>query len=160
MKKLLLTILVLLNLSVHSIAQQQYSTELISTNVKGTDNPSDWQLYFDNQEIKIEYKFVDCDPVSGMDNESVLLRFTNNSSNKLLVSWHLHLSYDGTCRTCDYPEEYGYEMSIEPNEVIEGDCDDEEGYKVKIFSKFIDENYSKGAQLTAFQLANLEIIQF
>lgn len=146
--------LLFLILSLNVGAQQVYSLE--SINIK-SGTPSEWVSYMDHLDFKIEYKFSDCDPPSGLDNESVLFRFTNKTHQSIALSWHLLLSYDEVCRTCDYPHEYGYELNLGPDEVLEGDCSTEGNYRLKVFSKFIDPIYTKGAQLTDFKLSNFTV---
>ena len=153
MKRLQITLL-FIYICINAVAQQAYTTE--SINIKN-GKPTDWTVYMNQEDFKIEYRFSDCDPPSGLDNESILFKFTNNTPGNIVMSWHLHLSYDEICRTCDFPEEYGYELILGPNEVIEGDCLADGEYRLKIFSKFIDPVYSKGAQLTDFKLANFTV---
>lgn len=156
MKKLQIALLFIF-LSLNVGAQQTYTSELI--NIKN-GKPADWISYMDQEDFKIEYRFSDCDPSSGLDNESVLFKFTNKTQGTLVLSWHLNLSYDEVCRTCDYPEEYGYEMNLEPNQILEGDCTTEGNYRLKVFSRFIDPVYSKGAQLTDFKLADFTVTNY
>jgi len=153
MKKLQ-TALLFIFLSLNVLAQQAYSSE--SINIK-SGKPTEWVTYMDVPDFKIEYKYADCDPPSGLDNESVLFRFTNKTEANLVFHWHLLLSYDEVCRTCDYPEEYGYEMSLDPNQVLVGTCASEGDYRLKVFSRFIDAFHSKGAQLTDFKLADFTV---
>ncbi|XOV68838.1 MAG: hypothetical protein ACFHU9_06570 [Fluviicola sp.] len=156
--KLLLAVCVIL-LGSTSYAQTQITTPLVSTEATAV-KPTDWTVYVENEQVKIEYVFTNCDPSSGFDFEGVMFRLTNKTSSKLVLSWHKILHYAGTCRTCDYPDEYRYEMSMSPNEVLEADCEPQSGYDIKIFSKFIDANYSQGDPLTAFQLDDLSVTQY
>ena len=128
--KRLLFLFILLCAGTQLNAQEYYQTNLIDVK---TEKPTNWELYFFNEDFKIEYKFVDCDPSMGFDTESVLLKFTNRTAAVLQLNWHLFLHYDGTCRTCDYPEEYSYELSLDPNEQIEGACEPDPGYTLIIF---------------------------
>jgi len=136
--------------------QQQITTDLVEVN---SINHDVWLIYLQNSEFKIEYKYTNCDPSRGFDFEGVIFKITNLSSNKIALSWHKLLYYAGSCRTCDYPEEYSFTISIEPNSSIEGNCNPDSGYNLKLFSKFIDQAYSQGDQLTSFKLGNLSIQQ-
>lgn len=138
-------------------SQEQISTATIDV---ASPHSIGWILYVDNQDFLIEYKFTDCDPAKGFDFEGVLLKVTNLTTHKLSLSWHKILYYAGGCRTCDYPDEYNYEISLDANESIEGDCASESGYNLKLFSKFIDQQYSQGDKLTAFQLDKLIVTQY
>jgi hypothetical protein len=151
--------LVLACFSLNAEAQQVLSTSLIETSTEA-NKPFNWIVYAENDLVRIEYKFVNCDPNVGFDFEGVFFRFTNKSSSKLVLSWHKILHYAGTCRTCDYPTEYSYDLSLAPNQTIEADCDPQSGYDIKLFSKFTDAQYSQGDHLTAFELANLTVSQY
>ncbi len=153
--KAFLTIFIFI-VSMNLFAQQQISTNLISVSVS---HPTNWVTYVSNSDFIIEYRFVNCDPSRGMDFEGVIFRITNLSQNKIAFSWHKLLYYAGDCRTCNYPEEYSLSISVPANSSIEGDCEPDSGYDLKLFSKFIDQAYSKGDQLTSFQLGNL-IVKF
>jgi hypothetical protein len=144
----------------NGLAQQEYSTVQIDISDVASDNPIDWATYIDNATFKIEYKMVNCDPNKGFDFEAVFFKVTNKTSDKLEFSWHKHLYYASVCRSCNYPEEYSYEMSLGPNVIVEGDCDPQSGYHLKLFSRFNDTDYSSGDALTAFKLDNLIVTQY
>lgn len=135
---------------------QGYAQDLINFKEQ---KPNDWTLYFENEKVTIEYRFVECDPEIGFDNESIIFRYTNHTEGKLALNWHMHLYYNGTCRTCTSPQEYRYELIVGPNEPATGTCSMEGNIPMKVFSKFIDATYTKGAQLTALQFSDLEITQ-
>lgn len=150
MRKLLtLTALLLFNLA---FSQETIATHSVSID---KDNPiTDWTTYVQNERIRIEYTLVSCYPNSGLDFETILLRFTNLTSQDLEIDWHIDLFYDGTCRTCGVGE-YERTMPLSAHGVLEGSCDNLSNKKLELFSKFIDPAYTKGAQLTSFQLNNL-----
>jgi hypothetical protein len=151
--KSLLFILILLS-TFCITAQSQLPTDTINL----IDNHSTtWRTYYENDQIRIEFKSSDCDPSMGYDFEQVNFKFINKTSTKLDLNWHIHLYYDEKCLTCDYPVEYARTIRLLPNETLEGNCDRETINELKLFSKFIDVNYSKGAILTRFQLASLTI---
>lgn len=136
-----------------------YSQEQINTQIVTFKEsfPTEWTTYVDNQEFSVEYKFVDCDPNMGYDFESVLLKFTNKTSNHLSFSWQIDLFYNEFCRTCDYPVEYARMIDLEPLDSVEGNCLRESNQALKLFSKFNDINYSKGEHLSGFQLSLLTV---
>ncbi len=139
-------------ISMNSYAQQSISTPIISVTESYTTN---WVTYVSTSDFIIEYRFDNCDPSQGFDFEGVIFKITNLTTQKIAFSWHKLLYYAGSCRTCDYPEEYSFTISVEANSSVEGDCDPNSGYNLKLFSKFIDQAYSQGDQLTTFQLGNL-----
>ncbi len=117
-----------------------------------------WTAYFNNEQISIDYKLEDCQQSIGYDQEKLLLRIQNTSETPITISWHSILEYNGECKTCDYPEEYGYSITLEPNETLEGDCSLEYRHELTYFVKFIDSRY-KGfpSELTNFKMNNLTI---
>ena len=86
-----------------------------------------------------------------------MLRVTNKTLTPQTISWHAHLYYDGVCKTCNYPEEYYHELHMKPKQEIAGECDIYSENSLKIFSKFIDKNYTAGEKLTGFELAKLNM---
>lgn len=154
MKAILMPLFMLVSVLFSEAAFGQVETELKSFK---EERPTEWVSYFSNETISIDYKFVSCNPTSGLDNEGVIFRYTNETNSKVILNWHLHLYYDGTCRTCDFGEEYNYELTLSPNESVEGNCTSEGNYTMKVFSRFIDPAYSKGAHLTAYKFDNLLI---
>jgi hypothetical protein len=147
----LLTLLAIILCS-YVFSQVQYSTDSVTIS---QNKPTDWELYIYNEDFKIEYKFVDCDPDMGYDFETVILRITNETNQKLEFSWHIDIYREGTCRTCDYEDEYRRTIVVAGDEVIEGDCVRNSNIELKVFSQFNDVLYSKGAKLTGFQLSDL-----
>jgi hypothetical protein len=111
---------------------------------------------FDN--VLIEYRFITCEATVGYDKEIIQLRITNTTSENIELSWHMYLYYNGICKTCDYPYEYKYSLSLTPNQVLSGDCALDSDHQLKIFSKFSDPAYKGGSQLTDFELHDLKII--
>lgn len=114
----------------------------------------EWQLYYFNEDIRIEYQLVQCDPEIGFDNESVIIRVTNRTDSKMTLEWHMQRYNDGECNTCNYPDEYHYVIDLAPHSEMTGDCSVYGVNQLKIFAQFIDANYTKGKKLTAFQLAD------
>ena len=155
MRTTLLQVLTVLFLVFTGDSFGQVETDL--KNFKEDGKPTTWATYYSSESVTIEYKFVTCTPTSGLDNEGVVFKYTNKTNSKVILNWHLHLYYDETCRTCDFGDEYSKEISLTPNQIIEGNCTTEGDYTLKIFSKFNDANYSKGAKLTSFKLDNLLI---
>ncbi len=116
----------------------------------------EWTPHFSNDDFSIEYKFIACDPEMGYDQESVLLKIKNNTSSHLSISWHMILHYDELCRTCDFEDEYTFTFDLEPNAEKSSDCSVYSNNQLKIFSRFIDQNYTNGEVLTGFQFEKLD----
>ena len=116
----------------------------------------DWVTYLDNQECRIEYKRTDCNENSGLDQQYIFLRFTNKTQNQLNLNWEMDLFYNGGCKTCSV-DEYQWQYILEPSESVEGECAIGAENKLRLFSKFIDANYSNNSELTGFKFSNLYI---
>lgn len=153
MKKLLLTLFVIVTKM--AVCQQEITTPIIEVTDAHSQN---WETYISNLDFKIEYQFVNCDPTMGFDNESVILRISNLTNEKITVSWVSNNYYDKVCNTCNYPNEYFNQLSLTPNQVLVGDCSLYGDKKLKIFSKFNDVNYTKGVKLTSFKLADFNVL--
>ena len=117
-----------------------------------------WINLISNSDFKIDYKLSKCDPEIGYDQELILLKVTNISSEKATISWHATLYYNGVCKTCDYPEEYTFSVELKQNEVAEGVCGIYEKSSLQIFSKFLDDRYTGGSRLSDFKLTNCTLI--
>ncbi len=133
---------------------QSYQTDSIS--IKNII-VNDWITYFSNSDVEINYKVSQCDPSIGYDSEMILLKVENKTSSDILMDWHMILYYSQTCKTCDYFDEYHYSISLPANNEIQGNCDINSNYQLKIFSKFIDPNYTLNEQLTSFELRGLTV---
>ncbi|MEX1001591.1 MAG: hypothetical protein WDZ35_05710 [Crocinitomicaceae bacterium] len=151
MKELLVTLAMFTLITGYS---QTYQTDLIQI---GETNPINWTTYLSNSDFKIEYKLTECDPAYGYDAEYVVIRITNLTSSKMALSWNMDIYYQGKCKTCNYPEEYGYQLGVAPNQTLSGDCEMDANYRLKIFSKFTDPKAKNTSILSAFQLNNLKV---
>jgi len=117
----------------------------------------DWTLLKSDANVLIEYRFANCDSEIGYDKEIIEFRFTNLTSEKVQLNWHMFLYYNGICKTCYFPEEYNFSLTLTPNKILSGDCSLDGDHQLKIFSKFNDPNYTGGSQLTDFELHDLKI---
>lgn len=137
------------------VCAQEFSTNEVSIS-KETPLPESWAVYANTPQFRIEYKKASCDPSVGFDFESVVMRFSNLTPNDLYLAWHIDLSYDGACKTCGY-DEYERFLTIPANQVIEISCQEQEHQELRLFSRFIDTQYSGRSELTAFRLSSLRI---
>jgi hypothetical protein len=112
-------------------------------------------LYKDTN-VSISYNKANCYPKIGFDQEVLVLSFQNLTSQNIKLSWQSILFYNGVCKTCDYPEEYTFELELIANEIKSGNCDDFD-QRFVIFSRFIDSAYKGNAQLTGMRIENLTI---
>ncbi len=113
-------------------------------------------LLYQDSSVSIVYNKVNCYPKIGFDQEVLILTFQNFSDRNVKLSWHSILFYNGICKTCDYPEEYTFNLELNANEILNGNCEDLNPIFV-VFSKFIDSGYKGNAKLTNIKLENLKI---
>ena len=142
-------------------AQQPTNIITPSVNCKQADKSGQWSDYFSNDQLTIQYKFVSCDPEIGFDQEEVILKMTNHTNDELKLDWHILLEYNNECKTCDYPEEYGYHVFLKPNQTREGSCSiHSEAFELKMFSKFLDDRAKQKDVLTSFALSDFQITAY
>ena len=139
-----------------------------STFLFAQDPNDQWVTYLENEKIKIEYQYVDCNykeqnlaNSGGFNTEYVMLKLTNIYSSKIYIDWGLELWYDNVCYTC---EQEGSENRIIPiqlnvNEILTGGCITNNS-NLRIFSKFTEEleampGVSKIVELTKFKINNI-----
>lgn len=116
----------------------------------------DSDILYSDSSLKISYERVICKPSIGFDQEMLILSFSNLTSENLKISWHSKLYYNGVCKTCDYPDEYTFEILLPPNAMLVGDCLSSD-QRLMVFSKFIDSGYKGNAQLTSLKIDALTI---
>jgi hypothetical protein len=157
-------LLLLFSIFISTWVLGQQTTTIITPTINcNTDegNPENWTEYFSNDQITIEYKFVLCDPEIGFDQEQVILKMTNHTSDVLKIDWHILLEYNQVCKTCDYPDEYGYHVFLKPNQTKEGDCSiHSEAFEFKMFSKFMDDRAKQKDILTSFTLSDFTLTAY
>ena len=117
-----------------------------------------WKLFQSVEGVDIYYKYVDCKPSIGFEKEQVILKFINTEKKIKILSWHIAIDYGYKCLTCDFANEYSYELRLRENESIEGSCELDCPPSLKIFSKFKDTRYKGTAKpMTYFELMNLKV---
>ncbi len=131
---------------------------LLTFNSMGS-NPTEWEIYFENDTLKIEYTYQNCDFSSTAKQEIIVFKFTNLISQNILLSYKTDIWHNDVCTNCEQEsEESRYTIQIPSNETITTNCSDEwRGYA--IFSAFItnDEKEQRYASLTKFELKEITI---
>jgi hypothetical protein len=128
-------------------------------NIERTDV---WTEYRTFGGIKIEYRFQECDsqePGMFKNMNVVFFRFTNNTSNKLELTWSTELYFDESCVNCDKIErdEYAHSVKLDANQIIEGNCTTKSQTDLYINANFIKLSPGmSGTKLTNFNLVNLQ----
>lgn len=152
-----LTFICALFLTYTTIGQESVTTDLIDVN---QNHSTSWKTYVNTNQIKIEFKFVECQQNIGFDKEFMMIRVKNKTNQSIQLEWRSDQYYNDVCLTCAYPEEYTYQLTLAPNEAIEPDCGMETERKLRLFSRFNDVNYQGIEEnLTDFQLSNLTFNQ-
>jgi len=146
-------ILCLTSLLLCFFATSQVSTDFVATSDLNT---FEWTTYAEDEEVKVEIKRSDCYVNSGLDKQYFLIRITNKTASEATVSWEMELFYNDDCKTCGVGE-YLWQIDLEPNGTAVGDCEVGSLNKLRMFSKFIDANYSSDDELTGFQFRNLTL---
>jgi len=133
---------------------------LISTTLSAS-NPTDWETYFENDSIKIEFAYQDCQYTEQFNSEFVIFKTSNFTNQILTIEWEEQLWYDENCINCETDNnENRKQITLLPNLTLEGKCN--ENNSLRIFSKFtLDLDKMPGVDkinaLTKFELTNLKI---
>lgn len=121
----------------------------------------EWDIYFKNNEVTIEYKKIDCEFIEQFNQQYIILKITNHSSKNILMHWDQQLWYDNQCVNCEqFSEEYRKNIIVNANEVVIGSC--VENNPLRVFSKFTEDlkdmpGVNKITELTKFELKNINI---
>ncbi len=114
---------------------------------------NEWKTYFENDQIKIESSILSCDkPSMDIHNDYVILKVTNKTDKVIDVSFKKELYYNEICTSCEDSEEFITKISIQPNQILEANCDS----KTKDLKIFHSNKNSKKI-LTKFELKNITI---
>ena len=133
---------------------------LLSTTLSAS-NPTDWESYFENDSIKIEFDYQNCEYIEQFNSEFVIFKITNYTNQILTIEWEEQLWYDENCINCETDNnESRKQITIPANSTLEGRCN--ENNSLRIFSKFtLDLDKMPGVNkinaLTKFELTNLTI---
>ncbi|TVR80266.1 MAG: hypothetical protein EA412_04975 [Chitinophagaceae bacterium] len=120
-----------------------------------TTQPSDWTMYYEDGNIQIDYKKVDCDvPSSSFHNIYNYLRVENLTASSLSLTFHKLTWYNGSCSSCIPNDENKYTIELNPGEIKTGQCERNPESSLQIFHSMIKpENHSV---LTKFELKNIK----
>ena len=124
-------------------------------------NPAGWQTYFENDSIKIEFAYQNCEYTEQFNSEFVIFKISNHTSKNLTIEWKDQLWYDENCINCETNiRENRKQFSISASSSSEGKCNINND--LRIFSKFTSKledmpGVNKIITLTKFELTNLKI---
>ena len=122
---------------------------------------NNWEIYYENTQLKISFRTTDCDFDNQFDQELVVFKIENLTSNTLLVQWDSKLWYDESCINCEQDSpEFRKEIRIESKKMLEGNCSTHNA--LRIFSKFTENlkdmpGVDKITTLTKFEFKNINI---
>ena len=119
---------------------------------------NNWELYYSDNEIKIEYNYMICDFSSTASQEIVVFRFTNLSENNIILNYETQIWYDGKeINTEQNLDEFRKTINLENNEIITTNCENQ-WKKYAIFSAFVhNETSERYVSLTKFELKEITI---
>lgn len=84
----------------------------------------DWQPFFENENVVLSSKVVDCsDPAGGPSSTNVLIALENKSESKVALNWHFDIFNSAGCLTCvDTDAEYAFKHTLMPGQSIIPEC--------------------------------------
>lgn len=132
-----------------------------NNHIKAENNDSEWIIYFENEEIIIEYTKMNCEYEDFFNQEFVIIQLTNKTNKKISVSWKEEIWYDNNCHNCEQDDKEFRKLTIlNTNEILIGKCNFHSN--LKIFSKFSEKledmpGVNKIMSLTNFELKNIQI---
>ncbi|MFT4903026.1 MAG: hypothetical protein ACI84S_000731 [Thalassomonas sp.] len=131
---------------------------LFSTNSMG-ENPADWETYFENDSIKIEFAYQNCEFSSTAKQEVVAFRFTNLINQTISLSYKIEMWNNDQCLNCNKEtKEHQKTLTLSSNEIITTNCNSE-WKNLVIFSAFItnDNEEKRYESITKFELTAINI---
>ena len=134
---------------------------LLSSFLATANGGNNWEVYYENTQLKISFRHIQCDFDNQFDQEFVVFKIENLTSNTFLVQWDSKMWYDESCINCEQDSpEFRKEIRIESGKTMEGNCSEHNA--LRIFSRFTEnlENMpgvDKITTLTKFELENLNI---
>jgi len=136
-------------------------TFIICSTILSAQNTNELTSYFENDKIKIEYKYQDCVHIGGFDSEYVLFEITNKTDNEINISWKEQVWYNEICSNCEHESpESRKKIIVLSNTIYSTDCNNLKN--ISIFSKFTEKlenmpGVNTIIPLTKFELNNLTI---
>jgi len=117
---------------------------------------NNWELYYSDNEIKIEYNYIICDFSSTASQEIVVFRFSNLSENKITINYETQIWHDGKeINTEQNTNEFRKTINLDNNEIITTNCENK-WKEYSIFSAFVhNESNERYVSLTKFELINI-----
>ena len=133
----------------------------LSSSLAIANGENNWEVYYENDQIKISFCQVQCDFDEQFDQEIVVFKIENFSAQAITVQWDSKIWYDNSCINCEQDSpEFRKVTRVEKGKTLEGSCS--ENNALRIFSKFTEKledmpGVDKIVKLTKFELENLKI---
>ena len=116
---------------------------------------TDWVQYTEQEGILFYLKRDNCEMVgSTKPLYYSFLKIENTTNEKVYISFNYGLQYEEGCSGCDDYSEHHVEMSIEPNQTLEGDCTFSNG---KLTRLIVNPNLSGGWKFKEEKITNINI---
>lgn len=117
---------------------------------------NNWNLYYSDNAIKIEYNYMVCDFSSTASQEIVVFRFTNLNENKITLNYETQIwNKEKNINTEQNENEFRKTINLERNQIITTNCENK-WKEYSIFSAFVhNETQEKYVSLTKFELINI-----
>ena len=107
-----------------------------------------WENYSEKDGVIIKKGMIDCN-----GNELLTFKITNTNNQRSVVSWYEEVWVDGVCKQDGKSSEYFRELTLDPNESIEGSCSFQRSF-------YIGSKVKRGNKvmiLTSFSLNNISV---
>ena len=134
---------------------------LLSSFLATANGGNNWEVYYENAQVKISFCQLQCDFNNQFDQELIIFKIENFSAQAITVQWDSKIWYDNSCINCEQDSpEFRKVTRVEKGKTLEGNCS--ENNALRIFSKFTEKledmpGVDKIVKLTKFELENLNI---
>ncbi len=131
---------------------------IILTSINSFSQTNQWQEYYIDNQVKIEYRDIVCDFSSTADQEMIVFKFTNLTNIDITLDYETIIWHDNTkVNTEQNQEEFRKTIRLSADQTIEINCE-EQLKQFAIFSGFIhNETSERYVSLTKFELTNINI---
>ena len=132
---------------------------ILAPTTLSASNSADWETYFENDSIKIEFTYQNCEFSSTSKQEMVTFRFTNLINQTISLSYKIEMWNNDQCLNCNKEtKEHQKTLTLSNNEIITTNCNSE-WKNLVIFSAFItnDNEEKRYESITKFELTAINI---
>lgn len=147
---------ILVTLIARSETQLYTVSDPVIQSVNDLEPADSWQEYTTYEGIKVEYRMKRCGGEGMRDQNRVLLRFTNTTTNSVTFSWKTKIWRDEQCTNCDRIDrsENQFELTLDAGQTIEAQGTRREDPSLYIFDNFV--KHVPG--MTKTRLTNFEFV--